>query len=85
MQAPRGRGYSFCLSLISSLDWVNGQRHDSAAFYPGKGPLVLIGQEAGWVSEQVWTQSLEEKSFVSARDRTPIVQSVVRHYTDSST
>jgi hypothetical protein len=27
----------------------------------------------------VWTQRLEEKSFASDGDRTPVVQSVVRH------
>jgi hypothetical protein len=46
----------------------------------GKGPQVPIGQEAGWVLEPIWTQRLEEKSFAPARDRTPVVQSVVRHY-----
>jgi hypothetical protein len=40
---------------------------------PGKGPPVPIVQEAGWAPEPVWTQRLEEKSFVPA---------VVRHYTD---
>jgi hypothetical protein len=30
-------------------------------FAPGKGPPVPIVQEAGWVSEPVWTQRLEEK------------------------
>jgi hypothetical protein len=33
-----------------------------------------------WASELVWTQMLEEKSFASAGDRTPVIQSVVRHY-----
>jgi hypothetical protein len=51
-------------------------------FAPGKGPPVPIVQEAGWASEPVWTQRLEEKSFAPAGDRTPVVQSVVRHYTD---
>jgi hypothetical protein len=32
-------------------------------------------------SELVWTQRLQEKSFAAAEDRTPIVQSVVRHFT----
>jgi hypothetical protein len=46
-----------------------------------KGPPVPIVQEAGWASEPVWTQRLEEKSFYIYRgsnlDR-PIVQPVTR-------
>jgi hypothetical protein len=34
-------------------------------FTPGKGPQLPIVQEAGWASELVWTQKLEEKSFAS--------------------
>jgi len=45
---------------------------------------VLTGQEAGWASELVWTQRLEEKSFAPAGDRIPVVQSVARHYIDIS-
>jgi hypothetical protein len=56
---------------------VSSHLHAPAA---GKGPPVPIGQEAGWVPEPVWTQRLEEKSFAPARDRTPVVQTVVRHY-----
>jgi hypothetical protein len=52
------------------------------ALLPGKEPPVPIGQEAGWASEPVWTQGLEEKSSASVRDRTPVVQFVVRHCTD---
>jgi hypothetical protein len=51
------------------------------ALPPGKGPQVPIEQEAGWAPEPVWTQGLEEKSSAPVRDRTPIVQSVVRHCT----
>jgi hypothetical protein len=55
---------------------VSGQRHAPAALLPpGKGPLVPIVQEAGWASEPVWTQRLEEKSFAPAGDRTPIARS----------
>jgi hypothetical protein len=50
-----------------------------------KEPPVPIVQEAGWASELVWTQRLEEKSFAPAGDRTPIVQSEVRHHTDWAT
>jgi hypothetical protein len=56
---------------------VSGQRHALAALLPpGKGPPVPIVQEAGWAPEPVWTQRLEEKSFASAGDRTPVVQPV---------
>jgi hypothetical protein len=43
---------------------VSGQRHAPAALLPsGKGSLLSIVQDAGWASEPVWTQRLEEKSF----------------------
>jgi hypothetical protein len=35
--------------------------------------MGVIGQ-AGWVSELVWTQRPEEKSFASARDHTPVIR-----------
>jgi hypothetical protein len=47
-------------------------------FTPKEEPSAPIGQEAGWGSVLVWTQRLEEISFVSAGDRTPVVQSVVK-------
>jgi hypothetical protein len=54
---------------------VSGQRHAPAALLPpGKGPPVPIVQEAGWASEPVWTQRLEEKYFAPAGDRTPIAR-----------
>jgi hypothetical protein len=56
---------------------VSGQHHAPAALLPP----VPIGQQAGWAPEPVWTQRIEEKSFASAVDRTPIAQPVVRHYT----
>jgi hypothetical protein len=57
---------------------VNGQRHASAALYPRERSPVPIGYEAGWASELVWTKRLEEKFFASARDQTPVVQSIVK-------
>jgi hypothetical protein len=36
-------------------------------FTPGKEPPVPIEQEAGWASELVGTQRLEEKSFASVQ------------------
>jgi len=60
---------------------VSGQRHARAVrLPPGKGPPVPIVQEAGWASEPVWTQRLEEKSFCLCRrsnlDR-PVVHLVI--------
>jgi hypothetical protein len=55
------------------------------ALPPGKEPPVPIVQEAGWASEPVWTQKLEEKSFASIGDWTLVVQSVVKYYTDWAT
>jgi hypothetical protein len=44
---------------------VCGQRHAPAALLPpGKWPPVPIVQEAGWAPEPVWTQRLQEKSFL---------------------
>jgi hypothetical protein len=63
---------------------VSGRSHAPAALYPrGKDPPppVPIVQEAGWASEPVWTERIKEKSLAPAGDRTPVVQSVVRHYT----
>jgi hypothetical protein len=60
---------------------VSGQHHAPAVLYPwGKDPPVPIGQVAGWAPEPVWIQGLEEKSSASVRDRTPVAQSIVRHY-----
>jgi hypothetical protein len=54
-------------------------------FTPGENNAVHIVQEAGWAPEPVWTQRLEEKSSASVGDQTPVVQSVVSHYTDWAT
>jgi hypothetical protein len=72
------------LFLISALDGVSGQRHAPVTLYPQEnGPGThWIG---GCAREPVWTQRLEEKSFVPAKGRTLVVQSVVRHYTDWAT
>jgi hypothetical protein len=59
---------------------VSGQRHAPAVLYPGKGLPVPTGKESEWGSELIWTQRLEENSFVSAGDRTPAAQSVVTLY-----
>jgi hypothetical protein len=76
----RYSSYSFMISILDCGEWSASR--PGRALPPGKGPPVSIVQEAGWAPELVWTQRLEEKSFASAKDPTPVVQSVVRLYTD---
>jgi hypothetical protein len=59
------------------MEWVVGAPNRQR-FTLGERPPVPIGYEAGWVSELAWTHA-KEKSFTSAKDRTPVVQSAVRH------
>jgi hypothetical protein len=67
--------YSFLTSALDGGEW--------SASRPGRAlPTVPIVQEAEWAPEPVWTQGLEEKSSASVGDRTPVIQSAVRHYTD---
>jgi hypothetical protein len=47
---------------------VSGQHHVLATCDSGKDKPVPNGYEAGWASELVWTQRLDEKSFASAGD-----------------
>jgi hypothetical protein len=86
MKRPGGRGgyssYSFLTSALDGGEWSASR--PGRALAPEKGPLVPIVQEAGWAPEPVWTQRLQEKSSASVGDRTPVVQSVVRHYTELS-
>jgi hypothetical protein len=81
--AKGDRKYSSCTHLTLALDVVSGQRYAPAAVTPGNELPVPIVQRAGWASELVWTQRLEENFF--AGDRTLAVQSAVRHYTDRVT
>jgi hypothetical protein len=46
------------------------------------GKMIVAGQEAGWASELVRTQRIEEKSFACPGVQTLVIQPVVRHYTD---
>jgi hypothetical protein len=82
----RYSSYSFSTSALDGGEWSASR--PVCALAPGKGPPVPTAQEAGWASEPVWTQRLEEKSFRLWRglnlDR-PVVQPVARHYTDWAT
>jgi hypothetical protein len=80
----RYSSYSFRTLALDEGEWSASR--PGRALAPRIGSPVPIGQEAGWAPETVWTQMLEEKSFASTDDRIPtdcpVVQSVVRHYTD---
>jgi hypothetical protein len=70
------RRYSSYSFLTSALDGSElSASRPGRALPRGKDPPVPIVQEAGWASEPVWTQRLEEKSFASAGDRTAIARS----------
>jgi hypothetical protein len=75
--------YSFTTSALDGGEWSASR--PGRALPPGKGPPVPIVQEAGWAPEPFWTQRLEKKILCPCRgsnpDR-PVVQPVVRHYTD---
>jgi hypothetical protein len=74
----RYSSYSFTTSALDGGEWSASR----------SGPPVPTGQGAGWVSEPVWTQRLEEKIFCLCRGSNPyrpVFQSVVRHYTDRAT
>jgi hypothetical protein len=67
-------------SLTSALEggeWSASR--PGRALPPGKEPPVPTLQDVGWAPEPVWTQRVEEKSSASVGDRTPAVQSVVKH------
>jgi hypothetical protein len=69
----RYSSYSFTTSVLDGGEWSASR--PGRALPPGKGPSVPIVQEAGWASEPVWTQRIEEKSFAPAEYRTSISRS----------
>jgi hypothetical protein len=50
--------YSFTNSALDGGEWSASRPGRYLA--PGKGPHVPTLREAGWTSEPVWTQRLEE-------------------------
>jgi hypothetical protein len=77
--------YSFTTSALDGREWSASR--PGRALPPGKGPLVPIGQEAGWAPEPVWTQVRREISCLcrGLNLDSPVVQSVVRLYTEWAT
>jgi hypothetical protein len=69
----RYSSYSFMTSALDGSQWSASRPR--RALPPGKELPVPIGQEAGWASEPVWTQRLEEKFSAPVRDRTSIARS----------
>jgi hypothetical protein len=71
------------VKMSLALDGVSGQSHAAAALYPRERTFCThwIG---GWVGlrARLDTEAREKKTSFSVEDRTPVVQSVVRHYTD---
>jgi hypothetical protein len=61
----RYSSYSFTTSALDGGEWSASR--PGCALPPGKGPMVPIVQEAGWASESVWTQRLEENSLPLSR------------------
>jgi hypothetical protein len=59
------RRNSYLTSVLEEGKWLAS--HPSAP-YPGKGPPVPIVYEAGWTSELVWTQGLEERILYLCRE-----------------
>jgi hypothetical protein len=50
--------YSVLTSALHGGEWLASSL--GRTLPPGKGPPVPTGQEAGWASEPVWTQRLEQ-------------------------
>jgi hypothetical protein len=77
--------YSFYLFLTSALDGGEcSASHFDRALPPDITPATpLIGD--WWDLKAGLDTEAREKAFASAGDRTQVVQSVVRHYTDCAT
>jgi hypothetical protein len=59
---------------------VSGQHHTPAALYPQERTRS-VNCTGGWVGPRAGLDT-EARAFASVGDRTPVVQYVVRHYTD---
>jgi hypothetical protein len=64
-----------CSWLQTTWGWVVGNGM----------PQLCFTSRAWWVPQPAWTQRLEEKSFALTRDQTPVIQFIVRYYTNSAT
>jgi hypothetical protein len=81
-QERKYSSYSFLTSALNGGEW--------SASRPGRALPAGNDSRSHWIEGWVGlraglTQGLKERSFVSAGDRTPVVHSVVRHYTKWAT
>jgi hypothetical protein len=67
--------YPFSTLALDGGEWSASRL--GPALPPRKGPPVPIVQEAGWASEPVWTQRLQEKSS-TCQGSSLVVQPVAR-------
>jgi hypothetical protein len=77
--------YSFTMSALDGGEWSASR--PGRALVPGKEPPIPFVLEAGWAPEPVWTQA-RGKILCLCRGSNfnrPVVQPVVRHYTDWAT
>jgi hypothetical protein len=75
----RYSSYSF---FTLALYGVSGQRQAPADFYPREMTSLTLWI-GGWVDLRAGLDTeARGKIFASAEDQSPVVQSVVRHYTD---
>jgi hypothetical protein len=82
----RYSSYSLTTSALDEEEWSASRPGRALPLKKGperKETPVPIGEEAGWASEQVWTQEVRRKIFCLCRgsnlDR-PVVQSIARHW-----
>jgi hypothetical protein len=78
MQFQAGEEYSSYSFLNLTLDGVNSQPDAPVVLYPRERTRGTHWIR-GWVGLRA---GLAENSFASAADRTPVVQSLVRRYTE---
>jgi hypothetical protein len=73
--------------MTSALTEVSVQLHAPATLLPEKEPSILIGKEARWASQPVWT-IWRSDNFLPCRDSNPypsVAQPLVNRYTDFAT
>jgi hypothetical protein len=83
----RYSSYSFTTSALDGAEWSASR--PGRALPPGKGPPVYTQCTGGWVGPRAGLDTEASGKILCPRRRSnpdrPVVQSVVRHYTDWAT